>query len=144
MANLRKCSRCKSEIDISYFGMSRKKEPYKTCDNCRDKKKQTQSNCASIHSNITTKEIEQMNKIKVKQIYECIESNADNNDDTCPTCSQGGYKKHIPCSLPPDCMLCYKWVCTRCGILDNVNSAEANGYLCVHCYNPSLIDVDYG
>ena len=35
MANLRKCSRCKSEIDISYFGMNRKKEPYKTCDNCR-------------------------------------------------------------------------------------------------------------
>ena len=39
MANLRKCSRCKSEIDISYFGMNRKKEPYKTCDSCRNKKK---------------------------------------------------------------------------------------------------------
>ena len=38
MANLRKCTRCKSEIDISYCGMSRKKEPYKTCDNCRTKK----------------------------------------------------------------------------------------------------------
>ena len=41
MANLRKCTRCKSEIDISYFGMSRKKEPYKTCDNCRAKKNKT-------------------------------------------------------------------------------------------------------
>ena len=39
MANLRKCSRCKSEIDISYFGMNRKKEPYKTCDNCRNTNK---------------------------------------------------------------------------------------------------------
>ena len=39
MANLRVCSRCKSNIDISYFGLSRKKEPYKTCDNCRNKKK---------------------------------------------------------------------------------------------------------
>jgi len=39
MANLRKCSRCKSEIDISYFGMNRKKEPYKTCDTCRSKRK---------------------------------------------------------------------------------------------------------
>ena len=39
MANLRKCSRCKSEVDISYFGMNRKKEPYKTCDNCRNKNK---------------------------------------------------------------------------------------------------------
>ena len=37
--NLRTCSRCKSQIDISYFGMSRKKEPYKTCDNCRTNKK---------------------------------------------------------------------------------------------------------
>ena len=34
---LQTCSRCKSEIDISYFGMNRKKEPYKTCDNCRNK-----------------------------------------------------------------------------------------------------------
>jgi DNA polymerase III epsilon subunit-like protein len=41
MANLRKCTRCKSTIDISYFGMSRKKEPYKTCDNCRNKSDKT-------------------------------------------------------------------------------------------------------
>ena len=41
MANLRKCTSCKSEIDISYFGMSRKKEPYKTCDNCRNTTKNT-------------------------------------------------------------------------------------------------------
>ena len=41
MANLKKCSRCKSEIDISYFGMNRKKEPYKTCDNCRNKNKKS-------------------------------------------------------------------------------------------------------
>jgi len=31
------CSRCKSNIDISYFGISRKKEPYKTCETCRNK-----------------------------------------------------------------------------------------------------------
>ena len=37
MANLRKCSRCKSEIDISFFGLNRKKQPCKTCDNCRSK-----------------------------------------------------------------------------------------------------------
>ena len=29
MANVRKCTRCKSEIDISYFGMSRKKNHIK-------------------------------------------------------------------------------------------------------------------
>ena len=38
MANLQKCSRCKSTIDISFFGMNRKKEPYKTCDTSRNKK----------------------------------------------------------------------------------------------------------
>ena len=37
MTELRTCSRCKSTSDISYFGMNRKKEPYKTCDNCRNK-----------------------------------------------------------------------------------------------------------
>ena len=41
MANLKTCSRCKSEIDISYFGINRKKEPYKTCVNCRSKPKKT-------------------------------------------------------------------------------------------------------
>ena len=39
MANLQKCSRCKSEIDISYFGLNRKKQPYTTCVNCRSKVK---------------------------------------------------------------------------------------------------------
>ena len=37
MANLQKCSRCKSEVDISYFGLNRKKQPYTTCVNCRSK-----------------------------------------------------------------------------------------------------------
>ena len=32
---LRKCSRCLSTIHISYFGVNKKKEPNKTCDNCR-------------------------------------------------------------------------------------------------------------
>ena len=39
MANLQQCSHCKSEIDISYFGLNRKKQPYKTCVNCRSKVK---------------------------------------------------------------------------------------------------------
>ena len=38
MANLKKCSSCKSEIDNSYFGINRKKEPYNTCDTCRSNK----------------------------------------------------------------------------------------------------------
>jgi DNA polymerase III alpha subunit (gram-positive type) len=54
MANLRKCTRCKSEIDISYFGMSRKKEPYKTCDNCRTKKNKTIQAPPDIEENPTT------------------------------------------------------------------------------------------
>ena len=37
MANLQICSRCKSEVDISFFGLNRKKQPYKTCVNCRSK-----------------------------------------------------------------------------------------------------------
>ena len=35
MANLQKCPRCKKEIDVSYFGLNRKKQPYKICVNCR-------------------------------------------------------------------------------------------------------------
>ena len=33
------CSRCKSTIDISYFGINRQNEPHKTCDNCRNRNK---------------------------------------------------------------------------------------------------------
>ena len=40
MTELRKCSRCRSEIKITYFGINRKGEPYTTCDTCRNKKKQ--------------------------------------------------------------------------------------------------------
>ena len=42
MANLQKCSRCKSTIDISFFGLNRKKEPYNTCEKCRSMKKKPQ------------------------------------------------------------------------------------------------------
>ena len=38
MTELRKCSRCNSNINISYFGKNRKKELYKTCKNCRKNK----------------------------------------------------------------------------------------------------------
>ena len=41
MTELRKCSRCRSDIKITYVGMNRKGEPYKTCDICRRQNKQT-------------------------------------------------------------------------------------------------------
>ena len=56
MANLQKCSRCKSTIDISFFGMNRKKEPYKTCDNCRSKNKTTKPVSSDDSVSTTTSE----------------------------------------------------------------------------------------
>ena len=38
MENLMTCSRCKHNVDVYYFGLNRKKKPYKTCDNCRNQK----------------------------------------------------------------------------------------------------------
>ena len=35
MANLQTCSRCKSEVDMPYFGLNRNTQPYYTCDTCR-------------------------------------------------------------------------------------------------------------
>ena len=66
MTELRKCSRCRSEIKITYFGINRKGEPYKTCDKCRNSAaeyraswdcemkcdhcgERTTKNCKSIH-----------------------------------------------------------------------------------------------
>ena len=70
MANLQKCSRCKSEIDISYFGLNRKKQPYKTCVNCRSKVKRP---CTQLKRTDTdfvdgVKEIE---PAKEKQVLIC-------------------------------------------------------------------------
>ena len=56
MANLQKCSRCKSTIDISFFGMNRKKEPYKTCDNSRSKNKTTKPVSSDDNVSTTTSE----------------------------------------------------------------------------------------
>ena len=38
MANLQKCSKCKSEQELKYFSINKKGQPYKTCDNCRNKR----------------------------------------------------------------------------------------------------------
>ena len=40
MTELRKCSRCRSVIELTYFGINRKGEYNKTCINCLDKKKE--------------------------------------------------------------------------------------------------------
>ena len=43
MENLMTCSRCKSNVDVSHFGLNRNNKSYKTCDNCRNKQR-TQQN----------------------------------------------------------------------------------------------------
>ena len=80
MTELRKCSRCKSEIDISYFGMNRKNKPYKTCDNCRNKTKQTQS-C-------------NRNRFMVHQEIESWYSSDNEQDDTRTQCYKQSCKEY--------------------------------------------------
>ena len=41
MANLRKCGRCRSEIELKYFAINRKGEYNKTCSKCLTKRKKT-------------------------------------------------------------------------------------------------------
>ena len=38
MANLQRCSKCKSEQELKYFSINKKGQYYKTCDNCRSKR----------------------------------------------------------------------------------------------------------
>ena len=87
MAELRKCSRCRSEIELKYFGINRKGEPYKTCDNCRNKNNKTNKPTKKY------KQVEEHYKFKVQDILKIRETNKDNtSDDCCPTCYQGNYK----------------------------------------------------
>ena len=37
MTELKKCSRCRSVIELQYFGIDRKGEYFKCCDKCRNK-----------------------------------------------------------------------------------------------------------
>ena len=72
MAELRKCSRCRSEIELTYFAINRKGEHNKTCETClnkvrthqaapeaKDKRKHwngmlvTCSNCGETHTKNT-------------------------------------------------------------------------------------------
>ena len=82
MSNLCKCTRCKSTIDISYFGMNRKKEPYKTCDNCRNKTKQTKS-CNRNR-----------NRFMVHLEIESWYSSDDEQDDTWTQCYKQSCKEY--------------------------------------------------
>ena len=41
MANLQKCSKCKSEQELKYFSNNKKGQLYKTCDKCRMKRVQS-------------------------------------------------------------------------------------------------------
>ena len=70
MANLRKCPRCKSEIDISYFGMNRKKEPYKTCDNCRNKTKMANVVDVQIPANTAPTFLESYMRLPIIKLQE--------------------------------------------------------------------------
>ena len=46
MAELRNCSRCRSAIELNYFGINRKGEHNKTCETCLNKaKKVVCDNC---------------------------------------------------------------------------------------------------
>ena len=38
MANLQRCSRCRTDIELKYFSINKKGELYKTCDICRNKR----------------------------------------------------------------------------------------------------------
>ena len=65
-ANLRVCSRCKSNIDISYFGMSRKKNLITLViivevEITHKKNKATRKNVKNIESDKQTKQLEKAN-----------------------------------------------------------------------------------
>ena len=48
MAELRKCSRCRSEIELKYFAINRKGEHNKTCETCLKKTRALQATPEAI------------------------------------------------------------------------------------------------
>ena len=65
MANLQKCSKCKSEQELKYFSLNKKGQLYKTCDACRNKRLQSSSDKAIIADavRVMRKEIQTLERI---------------------------------------------------------------------------------
>ena len=78
MAELKKCSRCRSEITLNHYSLNRKGEYFKCCDKCRDSAveyratwdceikcdncgERTTNNCKSIHKRRFWCQTSQMN-----------------------------------------------------------------------------------
>ncbi len=52
MSNLRKCSRCRSEIELKYFAINRKGEYNKTCETCLSKNRKAKP-ASTVPSNVS-------------------------------------------------------------------------------------------
>ena len=57
MAELRKCGRCRSEIELTYVGINRKGEHNITCVICLDKQGHTNKHQNSKHLNIIIRQL---------------------------------------------------------------------------------------
>lgn len=53
------------------------------------------------------------------------------NMDHCPSCNTSGYitEKHRKINGPPDCVSCYKLICTKCSLQRD----KENGHMCKTC-----------
>ena len=110
MTELKKCPRCKSEIEVKFFGNNRKGEPYNTCNNCRSnncrrktKRVSKLPSSSDEEYNMTMfnrpkskhEQLKQHYKFQVQDILKPRENNKDQfTDDCCPTCFQSNYKQH--------------------------------------------------
>ena len=52
MSELKKCSRCRSEIELKYFAINRKGEYNKTCETCLNKTRKTKAVITTINDTV--------------------------------------------------------------------------------------------
>ena len=71
MAELRKCSRCRSEIELGYFSTNRKGQYNKTCDGCLNKMRQYQQTPKAKQN----RQDRNKDTIKCDNCGECVQKN---------------------------------------------------------------------
>ena len=87
MAELRKCSRCSSTIQLMYFSVNRKGEYYKCCDKCRENKRRyINDNADKIREIKHTYWINNKNEINCKR--EALKEKARDSDGTLFYCNR--------------------------------------------------------
>ena len=159
---LSKCSKCKSTMLVKYFSINKKGKLYKTCDNCREKRKITIETCHQLAEERGGKCLStEYKNNREKMLWECSEghqwssclSHIKNSKSWCPQCAiiKNGIAKRNGIEICQqvaeerggkclssdykDAHTSLLWECSKGHQWKACYSSVRKGHWCPECYN---------